>query len=52
MEEQSIQICDRCLVEPEESQVRFQYLGRAFRHKVPRCPRCGQNFLLEEVAEG
>lgn len=52
MEEKSVLICDRCQAALEESQVQFQYLGKSFRHKVPRCPCCGQVFLPEELVKG
>ena len=52
MEEKSILMCDRCQVELQEFQVQFQYLGKSFRHKVPRCPHCGQVFLPEELVKG
>lgn len=30
----------------------FEYLTRSFRHKVPRCPECGQVSLPEELVNG
>lgn len=52
MEEKSKQICDRCKVEMTESEVEFSYLNRSFRHKVPRCPECGQVYIPEKLASG
>lgn len=52
MEEKSILICDKCKVEMEEREVEFSYLNRSFRHKVPRCPECGQVFIPEKLAKG
>lgn len=45
-------ICDRCNVEMEMIEVAFDYLSRNFRHKVPRCPICGQVSLPEELVTG
>ncbi|MGI6731835.1 MAG: DVU_1557 family redox protein [Anaerovoracaceae bacterium] len=53
MEEKSkTLICDKCQVEMEEREVEFSYLNRSFRHKVPRCPKCGQVFISEDLAKG
>lgn len=52
MEEKQKLICERCQVDLEEKEVEFTYLNRAFRHKVPRCPECGQVFIPEELARG
>jgi uncharacterized OB-fold protein len=35
-----------------ESEVEFSYLNRSFRHKVPRCPKCGQVYIPEKLASG
>lgn len=45
-------ICDKCNVPMELIEVQFKYLSRTFRHKVPRCPECGQVSLPEELATG
>lgn len=45
-------ICDRCGVEMEMIEASFEYLSRGFRHKVPRCPVCGQVSLPEELVTG
>ena len=52
MEKKSILMCDVCQVELEEGDVEFKYLGKSFRHKVPRCPSCGQVYLTEELVTG
>ncbi len=52
MEEKQILICDRCKVEMEEIDANFSYLDRTFRHKVSRCPQCGQVVLSEELVTG
>lgn len=30
----------------------FTYLDKKFRHKVLRCPQCGQVFIPEVLAKG
>jgi len=52
MEEKQILICDKCKVEMQDSEVQFSYLDRSFRHKVQRCPQCGQVYLPEELVTG
>ena len=52
MEEKQKLICDRCKVEMKEYEVEFSYLNRSFRHKVPRCPECGQVYIPEKLAAG
>ncbi len=45
-------ICDRCKVEMEDREVQFSYLNRSFRHKVKRCPECGQVSIPEDLVNG
>lgn len=52
MEEKQTLICDRCKVEMEEIDANFSYLDRTFRHKVARCPQCGQVCLSEDLVTG
>lgn len=52
MEKKQTIICRRCNVEMELIEVQFSYLNRSFRHKVPRCPKCGQVYVPEELAKG
>lgn len=52
MEKKRIMICDKCRVEMEELEANFSYLDRTFRHKVLRCPACGQVCLDESLATG
>ncbi len=51
MEKKSIPMCDRCKIYLEMANVHFGYLGHNFRHKVLRCPECGQVYLPEELVE-
>ena len=52
MEEKQTLICDKCQVELEEHEAQFSYLNRSFRHKVKRCPKCGQVCLSEDIVMG
>ena len=52
MAEKSKLICDKCQVELEKMDTQFRYLGKSFRHKVNRCPKCGQVCLSEELVTG
>jgi uncharacterized protein with PIN domain len=45
-------ICESCDAEMKEMDAEFSYLGRAFRHKVMRCPVCGLVYIPEELARG
>lgn len=52
MEEKQTLICDKCKVEMVDIEVQFSYLKKTFRHKVKRCPECGQVCISEELANG
>ena len=52
MKEKQTPICVRCKVEMELIEVQFSYLERSFRHKVDRCPQCGQVYIPEDLAKG
>ncbi|MDD2483601.1 MAG: DNA-binding protein [Eubacteriales bacterium] len=52
MEEKQTLLCNKCKVEMEDSEVSFAYLNHSFRHKVKRCPKCGQVYLPEELVNG
>lgn len=52
MEEKRKLICAKCQIEMEDIEIEFDYLSRTFRHKVPRCPECGQVFISEKLAIG
>ena len=36
----------------EDHDLRFTYLNNNFRHKVKRCPQCGQVCLTEDLVNG
>lgn len=44
--------CSRCKVPLKEMEAHFTYLDRKFKHKVLRCPSCGQVLLDEELVRG
>jgi len=49
MEKESTLICDKCKANLSLADVHFSYLDHNFRHKVLRCPECGQVYLSEEL---
>ena len=52
MESNKTLICSKCKCALEEREVSFSYLDRKFRHKVQRCPSCGQVYLPEDLVKG
>jgi uncharacterized Zn finger protein len=44
--------CDQCSVALETSKVSIAYLGSSFPVDLPRCPRCGQVFIPEDLVLG
>jgi hypothetical protein len=36
----------------EPMEAHFSYLKRSFKHKILRCPGCGQIYIPESLAEG
>ncbi|MDR0653239.1 MAG: hypothetical protein LBG12_08020 [Synergistaceae bacterium] len=44
-------LCGTCGVELEMMRTQFSYLGHVFHTNVPRCPKCGQVFIAEELAK-
>lgn len=51
MEKESTLMCDRCKVDLKMADVHFSYLEHNFRHKVLRCPECGQVYLSEDLVK-
>jgi ribosomal protein S27AE len=45
-------MCARCGIPLEPAKAQFGYLGHKFHAEVPRCPKCGQVFISEELARG
>ncbi len=44
--------CFRCDIPLVVMDTHFSYLGKTFKHPVPRCPECGQVFIDPELAKG
>ena len=51
MSEQPL-ICSLCQCPLELKRVDFEYVGHTFFADAPRCPRCGQVYLSEELVKG
>ncbi len=49
---ESMKKCYRCSIPLEIMDTNFSYLGRSFKHPVPRCPKCGQVYIDKELAKG
>lgn len=45
-------ICQKCQMPMEKMEVTLAYLGNSFPVELPRCPRCKQVFIPEELAMG
>lgn len=52
MEEKQTLICSKCQVEMKPAETHFSYLGHVFRHRLLRCPECGQIYVPESLAKG
>lgn len=52
MEKKQTLICHKCNVEMVPMEAQFSYLDRIFRHKILRCPTCGQVYIPEELVKG
>ncbi|MGC8493917.1 MAG: DVU_1557 family redox protein [Syntrophobacteraceae bacterium] len=45
-------LCSRCGLALEIGKVDVGYLGSVFPVDLYRCPKCGQTFVPEDLAEG
>ena len=52
MESNRTRICNKCKCGLKEMDAQFSYLDKKFRHKVLRCPQCGQVFIPEDLDRG
>ena len=52
MESKQKLICEKCNIPMEPMEARFRYLKRDFKHKVLRCPDCGQIYIPKDLAKG
>lgn len=45
-------ICDRCQLPLARAKTKCTYQGVKFEADFPRCPKCGQTFVSEDLALG
>lgn len=45
-------ICAKCNIPLEPGKVILQYMGNDFPVELPKCPKCGQALIPEELALG
>ncbi len=45
-------ICAKCGVPLEKQKTTFQYMGYEVYEDLPRCPKCGQVYLDEQLVRG
>ena len=44
--------CSLCGVDLISQQVEFSYMKSVFHHDFPKCPKCGQVFIPEDIVKG
>ena len=44
--------CLRCNEELVPTKTNLTYLGHQMTYKFPRCPKCGQIFIPEDIVKG
>ncbi len=44
-------ICTKCNLPLEEAEAAVEYLGYHIKEKIPRCPKCGQIYISEELVK-
>ena len=49
--EEKYPVCALCNCEMKPANAAFSYMGHTFGADVPRCPKCGQVYIPEELAE-
>ncbi len=45
-------ICGRCRVPLEMKSTTLTYLGHQIKQEFPRCPKCGEIYLSEDLVKG
>lgn len=45
-------ICQKCQIPLENGKVALSYMGNYFPIEMPRCPKCGNFYIPEELAMG
>ena len=48
----ALPICYACQIPLETARVDFSYMGLEFHTELPKCPKCGQVFIDEDMARG
>lgn len=52
MAEKPMPRCVKCNIALELAPVTLEYLGHSFDVELPRCPKCGQVLVMEELVRG
>ena len=47
-----VMYCRRCRIPMEAGETYFEYLDHGFHTKLLRCPKCGEVYIPEELANG
>jgi uncharacterized protein with PIN domain len=45
-------ICAKCNVPMQMEKVTLNYLNHQFKHDFPKCPKCGQVYISEDIVNG
>ncbi len=45
-------VCQLCNLPLENSRVDFEYMGHTFHVDLPKCPKCGQIYISEDLTKG
>lgn len=45
-------ICNLCNVPLTPQKTEFHYLGHTFSADIPKCPKCGQVYIPEDLVTG
>ena len=45
-------VCGQCHIPLENGEILLHYMGNDFPVLMPKCPRCGQGFIPQELAIG
>lgn len=45
-------VCGKCNVPLENDEITLHYMGNNFPILMPKCPKCGQGYIPEELALG
>ena len=51
-EEESQLICGKCKVPLQMEKVTLTYLKHQMKHDFPKCPKCGQVYISEDIVNG